>query len=86
MGFAYELAKLIYQKIENENYATGVKHIDELRAAIAREGAFTKEVAELIDEIEEKYRDKPDDLAEEIERIKSTHPSLIRGLRKIGGS
>ncbi len=85
MGFAYELAKLVYDKVGNENYASGVSNMDELRDALVREGAFTREVARLIDEFEEEYRDRYDDLAEEVERVKRTHPGLIRGLRKIEG-
>jgi hypothetical protein len=82
MGFSYQLARLIFDKITDEYYADRVDDIDTLRGRLADQHAFTPKVESLLNELEEQYEKDPDGLLEEIERIKDTHPALIRELKK----
>ena len=82
MGFSYQLAKQIYEKVKNEYYADRVQDIDTLRGELAKEGAFTEEVESLLNEVEQTYEKDPDGLLEEIERIRTTHPALIHELKE----
>lgn len=85
MGYAYDLAKLVYRLVSDEYYAARIYNIDDLRGALAHQNAFTKEVEDLLDEMEDKYRSNPDELTEQIETIRNTHPDLIKAMKGRGG-